>query len=124
MRVQLNWSRKACLADSNAESLRRACFRFCGFFLSIPRRGGGFERTEKSSRNPGHFIDGCKERGFVCLRRFVETADFSHELERRRSNLFGRDRRLKVEKSFDIPAHSGNENPALTDGADPILAPP
>jgi hypothetical protein len=36
----------------------------------------------------------------------VKPADFSHELQRGRTNLFVGDRRIEVEKNFDVPAHS------------------
>jgi len=45
------------LADLSAESLSAAKFRFCRLFLSILRRCVGFERTEKTSRDTGDFID-------------------------------------------------------------------
>ena len=51
------------------------------------------------------FVQRRKQRACVCLRGFVKTADFSHELERSSSNLFGGDGRIKIEKGFDIPAH-------------------
>jgi len=64
----------------------------------------------ETSRNLGYFIDSSKERSLICSRRFVKTADFSHELERGILNLFGRDDRIKVEKRFDVPAHSYDLN--------------
>src|ERR1022692_1214501 len=60
---------------------------------------------EKASRDRGYFIDGSQERNFVGLRRFVKASDFSDELQRSRSNLFGIDWRIEVEKCFDISAH-------------------
>jgi hypothetical protein len=33
------------------------------------------------SSDAGYFIDGSLEPAFVCLRRFVKTADFSHRSE-------------------------------------------
>ena len=89
-----------------AESLRSARFRFCGFFFSSLRRCVGFERMEQTSRDTGDFIDCSQERRFVCFGRFVKPADFSYELERSSPNLLGSDRRIEVEKGFDIPAHS------------------
>jgi hypothetical protein len=59
----------------------------------------------ETGRDLGYFIDSRQERGFIGSRRFVETADFSDELERGSSNLFSGDGRIKVEKRFDIPAH-------------------
>jgi hypothetical protein len=57
----------------------------------------------------GDFIDCSQERGFVSLRRFVKAADFSHELERSSSNLYGSYRGIEVKEGFDIPAHSVSE---------------
>src|SRR6266851_6616812 len=93
------------LADSSAESLCLTRFRFRGLFFPILRRCVRFERAEKTGRDAGYFIDCNQQRAFVCLRRFVKTADFSHELERSSSNLFGGDRRIEIEEGFDIPAH-------------------
>src|SRR5712692_10090612 len=92
--------------DSSTESLCSASLRSCGLFFTISRRRIRFERTKKTSRDPCYFIDCGYKRGFVCLRRLVEAADFSHELQRRGTNLFGSDRRIEIEKDFDIPAHS------------------
>jgi hypothetical protein len=65
----------------------------------------GFERVNQASGNSGYIVDGREECGFICERRFGEAADFSDELERSRANLFGIDRRIKIEKRFDVPAH-------------------
>ena len=93
-------------ADSSTESFCGASLRFCSLFLAISRRRIRFERAKKTSRDPCYFIDRGHERGFVCLRRFIEAADFSHELQRRGTNLIGSDRRIEIEKDFYIPAHS------------------
>jgi hypothetical protein len=93
------------LADSSAESLCGASLRFRGFFFPILRQCVGFERSEKTGRHAGYFIDCSQPRALVCLRWFVKTADFPHELERSSSNLFGGDGRIEIEKGFDIPAH-------------------
>ena len=37
---------------------------------------------------------------------FAKPADFSHELQRGCSNLFSSGWRIKVEKGFNVPAHS------------------
>ena len=93
------------LADSSAESFCSASLRLRGLFFPILRRGVGFERAEKTGRDAGYFIDCSQQCAFVCLRRFVKTADFSHELERSSSNLFGGDGRIEIEEGFDIPAY-------------------
>jgi hypothetical protein len=64
-----------------------------------------FERAQKISRDAGYFINCSQQRSFVCFRRCVKTADFSHELERSSSNLFGGDRRIEIEEDSDIPGH-------------------
>src|SRR3974377_903749 len=92
--VSSHWT---CLTGSNSESLCGACFRFCSPLPSMSRQCLSFERTKKASRDVGNLIDCSQERVFVCLRRFVETADFSHELERSSSNFFRSDRRIEVE---------------------------
>src|ERR1022692_457320 len=93
------------LADSGTESLGGTSSRLRSFFFPILWRCVGFERMEKASRHSGDFIDRRQERGFVGLRRLVETADLSYELQRRGSNLLGIDRRIEVEEGLDIPAH-------------------
>src|SRR5271170_4864785 len=89
----------------SAESHCRTSFRLGCLFFPILWRRGGFKRAKKTSRNRGDIADGSLEVTFVGLRRFGEAADFSHELERSSSNLFGRDGRIEVEEWFDIPAH-------------------
>ena len=82
--------------------------RAFAFAASSSRLFGGafvFERAEKTGRDAGYFIDCSQQRAFVCFRRFVKTADFSHELERSSPNLFGGDGRIEIEEDFDIPAH-------------------
>ncbi|HZC45184.1 MAG TPA: hypothetical protein VE243_01845 [Candidatus Acidoferrum sp.] len=91
---------------SRAESFRSANFGFGGFFFAIPRRRIRFQRTKKSGRHAGYFVDGGHERTFVRLRRFVEAADFPHELKGGGANLIVGDGRIEIEKGFDIPAHS------------------
>ena len=92
--------------DSGAESRRGTSFCLGGLFLPILRRRGVFERMEKPSRDSGHFIHGSQERGFVDLGRSVKAADCSYKLERSSPNLFGSDKRIKIEKVFDVPADS------------------
>jgi len=94
-----------CSRLSSTESFRGASFRLGSFFLSILRRGVRVERMEKTRRDRGDFIDRSQERGFIRLRRFAKTSDFSYELERCRSNFFGSDGRIEVEEGFDIAAH-------------------
>src|SRR3954465_14554552 len=60
---------------------------------------------EKAPGCAGDFLDCRLERDFVCLRRLVESADFSHELQGRSANLVIGNRWVEVEKDFDISAH-------------------
>src|ERR1700681_209146 len=96
---------------SGDESLDGAGSGFCGLFFAILRRGGGFQGTEKTIRDAGYFLDGSQKYVLVGLRRFVEASDFSYELQRSRSSLFFRDRRIEVEQGFDIPAHCYDPQP-------------
>src|SRR5271156_708881 len=90
---------------SGTESFRGASFRLGGFFIAISRRRVGLERAKESSRDPCYSIDGGDERALVRFRRFIESADFPHELKRGGADLFVGYRRLEIEKRFDIPAH-------------------
>jgi hypothetical protein len=91
--------------DSSTESFLSASLRFRGLFFAIPRRRIRFERPKQTSRDRRYLIDSRHERGFVRLRRFVEAADFSDELERSGANLFLSNRRLEIEKYFYVSAH-------------------
>jgi hypothetical protein len=90
---------------SGTESFCGASFRLRRFFLATSRWRIGFERAKKPSGCTSYFDDGRHEGTFICLRRFVEAADFADELERCGANLFVGYRRFEIEKSFDIPAH-------------------
>lgn len=60
---------------------------------------------EQPAGNSSNFIDRVFERLFVRFRRLGEAADFSHKLKRCRTNFVGRNWRIEVKKSLDIPAH-------------------
>src|SRR5258706_4522788 len=90
------------------ESLRRPSLRLGGLFLATLRRRCSLERMEKPSRDHSDFIDGSLERGFIGLRRFVKSADLSHELQRRGANLVGIDGRTEIDEGFDISAHQND----------------
>src|ERR1700733_4475565 len=62
---------------------------------------------EKARRGRSNLIDGCNERGFICLGWLSETADLAHELKRSCADLFVRYGRIEVEEDLDIAAHSG-----------------
>jgi hypothetical protein len=91
--------------NSRSESLGSSSLCFCRLYRSVPWRRAGFERVEKTSRDGCYFIHGSQEASFVCLRRLVDSTDFSDELERRCPNLFRGNGRLEVEKSLDVSAH-------------------
>jgi hypothetical protein len=92
---------------SVAESLGGAGFGLGGLFFAVLGRRGGFERPEQMGRDASHFLDRCQERSLVRLGRLGETADLSHELQRRRPNFIVRNRRIKIEKCLDVSAHFG-----------------
>ena len=46
-------------------------------------------------------MEGC----LVCLRRLIETGDFSYELQRSGANFFGRNGRIEIEERLDISTH-------------------
>jgi hypothetical protein len=60
---------------------------------------------QKIGGDMSYVVDSALEGPFVALGGLVKAADFSNELERSSPNLFACDRRLEVEKCFDIPAH-------------------
>jgi hypothetical protein len=95
---------------SIAEPGRGASFRFYRFFFAILRWRVRFERMNQPTRSRGYFVDRGLEGSLICFRRFVKTADFSHELERSILNLFWSDWRIKVEKCLDVPAHCWDLN--------------
>jgi hypothetical protein len=75
----------------------------------------------ETTRDLGYFIDSSEERDLICFRRFVKTADFSHELERSILNFFGGYGRIKVEKRLDIPAHSHDLSETLLNACTVLL---
>src|SRR5205085_2829805 len=87
------------------ESLRRSRARASCFDLAIFRLGAGLERLQQSLRDLGHLADGSIEGRFIRLRRFGETADLSHELQRCGADLVFGCGRFKVEQCFDVAAH-------------------
>jgi len=91
--------------DSTAEPGRGAGFGSRGYLFAIVRWCAAFQGMNQASGNSSDFIDGSVEYSFVCFRRFVEAADFSHELERSRTNLLVGDRRIEIEKRFDASAY-------------------
>jgi hypothetical protein len=76
-----------------------------GFFEPILGWRIRFERAQQTGRSTSYLIYSSIEGDFVCFGRLVETADFSDELKRSGANLFGSDRRIKIEKRSDVPAH-------------------
>src|ERR1700676_1176519 len=93
---------------SGTESFDGARFRLRRLFVAISRGRSGLERVKQTGRDARYFIDRSDEHTFIRLRRFVEAADFPHELQRGGTNLFLGYWRLEIEKRFDIPAHCGD----------------
>jgi hypothetical protein len=93
-------------SGSIAEPGRGTSFRFQRFFFPILRWRVRFQGMNEATRDLGYFIDSGQERGLICSGRFGKAADFSGELKRSIVNLFGGDGWIKVEKRFDVPAHS------------------
>jgi hypothetical protein len=91
--------------NSRSESLGGSSLCFCRLYGSILWRRAGLERVEKPGRDRCNFIHRSQEGRFVYLRRLVDSADFSDELERRCPNLFRGNGWLEVEKSLDVSAH-------------------
>src|SRR5690348_7609990 len=87
------------------KSLSSGGFRRGGLFFAVLRRRRGFERTKKAGRDASHFVDGRQKGGLIRLRRLGETADLPYKLQRSRPNLVVSDRRIEVEKGFDVSAH-------------------
>ena len=94
-----------CLPQLSAKSFKRTSSGFRRFFLPILGRSRRFERMKQASGDGGNLVDGCEERAFVGLRRLIQAADFSDELERGCSNLLRSDWRIEIEERLDIPAH-------------------
>jgi hypothetical protein len=94
-----------CTAGSVAKSFGGAGFGLGSFFFAVLRRSSGFEGTQKTGADAGDVVNCCVEQNFIGFRWFVETADFSDELERSGANLFVSDWGIEVEEEFDVPAH-------------------
>jgi hypothetical protein len=81
-------------------------FRFCGFLVAVLGRRARFERAQQAARNCGNLIHAGQERRFVGLRGLVEAGDFPYKLKGSCVDLVCVNRRIEIEQSFDIPAHS------------------
>jgi hypothetical protein len=88
-----------------SKSLRGPCLGFRRFFFAVLRRRGSFERAQQAARGSDYFLNRGGERGFVGLRRFVETADLPDELERCGAHFLLGNRRIEIEKIFDVSTH-------------------
>lgn len=92
--------------DLRSESANTASVRSGSLFLTALRRRVRFERMKEARRGTRDLLDGPKKCCFICLCGFMESGDFSHELERRSSNLFLGARRIEIEERLNIPAHT------------------
>src|SRR5215831_19605787 len=90
------------LSKLRTESLCGPSLGFGGLFFAVLRRRCGFERVEKTSRHAGYFFHGVEKRGFIGLRRFVETADLPHKLQGSGANLVLCYGRIEVEQGLDV----------------------
>ena len=94
------------LAKLVRKSLRRPRLRLLRFLFPVPRRSARLERMQKPSRSLGNFVHRSLKRSLVGLRRLPKAANFPHKLQRRIANFFLRNRRLKIKKNLDVPAHA------------------
>jgi hypothetical protein len=83
--------------QGSTESLTGTEFGFLSLFFPILGRRVCRKRRKQPRRDSRDLIDRRLEGRRVGLRWFMEAADFSHELERRRPNLFVGDARIEIE---------------------------
>ena len=74
-------SRYLCQIPLVAKPLRTASLQPRRLFFSALRRRIRLKRVQEVRRNPGNSTDRRLERFFVSLRRLIEAADLSNELE-------------------------------------------
>src|SRR5262249_6179766 len=86
-------------------SLPRPLARRSDLLFPVPRLGGRRQRVNKPLRGGGHFIDRAVEHHFVRAGWTIHPAEFSDELERRRSNLVVSRRWREVRERLDVSAH-------------------
>src|ERR1700761_8485758 len=79
--------------------------RLFRLFPPILLRPVRLERPQQPRRDSGYLIDSRQERALIYFRWLVEAADLSYELKCSRSNLFLRDRRIKIVKGLYVSAH-------------------
>jgi hypothetical protein len=89
-----------------AKPLAVASHGLGSFFFPILRRGFRLQGTEQAGADSRYLFHRAGKGWFIRFRWFIEPADFSYELERRRPDFVFSDRRVEVKKRFDIPAHS------------------
>lgn len=73
--------------------------------FTVAGRSRSGEGAEEGFRRLGHMFDRPIEGGLIGLRGGIEAADLADELQRRRTDLLIRGRRVEIEEGFDIPAH-------------------
>src|SRR5207302_1967809 len=73
--------------------------------LPVATRRSCFQGMQQPRRGAGEFVNGRVESCFVGFRRMVEAGDFPHELQGSGAHFFRRDRRIEIEKRFDVAAH-------------------
>ena len=82
-----------------------ASFCLCSLFFSILRRHACLQRVQKASRNAGNFVHRSLKQRCIPLRRFIESANFSHKLKRGSSDFLGSRRRIEIKEGLNVPAH-------------------
>src|ERR1700682_3627031 len=92
-------------SDSPRKSQSRAFSCLYGLIRSIPRWCIRLKRVEEFPGDCRYLVNGSNECGFVRFRWLIETADFSHELQRGRTNLILGHRRREIEENPDISTH-------------------
>jgi len=86
--------------------LRISHARFGNFLFPIARRRRRFERPQKFAGSRSDLVNRYQECRLVDSGRLVETAQFSDELQRGRTDLVIRHGRIEIEKGFDVSAHA------------------
>ena len=98
-------NRSPVLRLTAAKSLRGTRFRLSRLILPILRRSRRLQRPKQALRHIRNLINRRQERSLIRLRGLRKPANLPHKLQRSSANLSRRNRRIKVEKRLDVPAH-------------------
>ena len=91
---------------SRLKTLGRSRASFGRLDFTIARRRVCHERFEQFARSLRHLIHCAIENFFVRFGRFRKAAEFTNELQRRRTDLFLGRRRFEVMKGLNISTHA------------------